>query len=132
MRLKRIYHHYSKWEDYTNGMYKKLSVDEEQEYLDKAIWIMKNEKMFGSFMRKVTNEWKFACEHNLSDNSCNRRAWMGQSALCYAFQCPEYITRLAWWQLTKEEKDRANAEADETIKQWEIKFIFNPAIDLFK
>jgi hypothetical protein len=119
--MKPIYHHYEKWEDYQNGMYEKINTDHEKSYVDKAVLIMKDDILFGGFMKRVVNEWKFSSEHNLSDSSSNRRAWMGQSALCYAFSCPEYITRLAWWKLTPEEREKANQQADIAIREWELK-----------
>lgn len=104
-------------------MFKKLDPTDEEIYLSKAVEFMKDHKLFGKWMMQVTKMWKVACEQNLTDTSMNRRAWMGQSACNLAIGCPEYITRLAWWQLTDEEKRLANNEADKAISQWEFNHV---------
>jgi hypothetical protein len=116
--LKRIYHHYEKWEDYKNGMF---AIHENEEILiPQAVKFMSDYKLFGAGMDRVVKEWPLACEHNLTDNSMNRRAWMGQAAVCISLGVPETVTRLAWWQLSEEQRNLANAEADRVIKEWEF------------
>lgn len=120
MAVKRIYHPYTLWEDYHAGMWRKLAASEELDLLRKAIGFTGDAKLYGSFMRMVTEEWPRSCEHNLSDTSMNRRAWLGHAACCMAIGAPEYITRRAWWMLAQEQRDAADAEAEHWIKQWEL------------
>ncbi len=118
--MKRIYHPYDKWEDWINGMWRKLSnAEEEAHYEAKAIEFTGDAKLYGEFMRLVTEKWTMACQHNLTEKSMNRRAWVGHAAVCLAFGCPEYITRRAWWKLTQEQRDAADAQADLAIAKWE-------------
>jgi hypothetical protein len=49
----------------------------------------------------------------------NRQAYIGHAAACIAIGSPEYITRLAWHQLTNDQQDKANNKADIAIKTWE-------------
>lgn len=120
--MRRIYHPYWKWEDFKAGMWRKVTADEESEFLRKAIEFTGNAELYGSFMLRVAKEWPFACEQNLSSPSVNRRAWIGHAACCLAIQCPEYITRQAWWMLTEEQRVAADAQADAAISAWEFEF----------
>lgn len=117
--MNRIYHPYHEWEDYINGMWRKVSLREEVEYLRYAIEFTGNAELYGKYMLYTIELWPNGCEHNLTCLEMNRQAWIGHSAVCIAFGCPEYITRSAWHQLTKEQQDRANDKADIAIKIWE-------------
>jgi hypothetical protein len=121
--MRRIYHPYTSWEDYHAGMWRKITAVEEEESLRKAYDFTGDAVLYGSFMRRVTEEWPLSCEHNLSDTAMNRRAWLGHAACCMAIEVPEYITRRAWWMLTQEQRDAADAQADHWIRYWENKNI---------
>lgn len=88
-------------------------------YLDWAIKFTGNAPLYGESMRKVTREWRYSCEHNLSNKTQNRRAWLGHAACAYAFDCPEDIVREAWQHLTQEQRDAADEQAEQAIKEWE-------------
>ncbi len=118
--MKRIYHPYHIWEDYQHGMWRKLPSSEERAATDSAIVFTGDHLLYGSFMTMVAEKWRFSCEHNLTEISMNRRAWIGHAAACMAIGSPEYITRRAWWMLTQEQRDLADAEADRAIHQWEL------------
>jgi hypothetical protein len=119
--IKRIYHHYLKWEEYHAGMWSKLISSETQQCLDRAIDFTRNTKLYGEWMMKVIEKWPNSCEQNLTEKSMNRKAWIGHAACCLAIGCPEYITRKAWVQLTQEQQDDANARAQMAIDQWMIR-----------
>jgi hypothetical protein len=120
--MKRIYHHYEKWEDYLNGMWREVLKDEEEYYLTQAIEFTGNANLYGSWMLKVIEYWPFACEHNLTCTGMNRQAWIGHAAVSLAIDCPEYITRMAWWKLTEQQQIDANKKADEAIELWEQEY----------
>ena len=117
--ITRVYHHYLKWEDYQNGMWGSKYGNERNLLLRKAIKFTGNAKLYGEYMMRVIKEWPITCEHNLSNRSINRQAFIGHCACCLAIGCPEDITRLAWHYLTQEQQDEANAMADEAILTWE-------------
>lgn len=119
MKIKRIYHHIDKWEEAKTKMWSTLPKEQEDEYLKKAIEFTGNHKIYGKYMMKVIDNWKYSCEHNLSNVSINRQAWIGHSACAIAFDCPEYIVRKAWNYLTEDQRIKANKEADKAIKKWE-------------
>jgi hypothetical protein len=69
--------------------------------------------------KMMLRDWPRAAEHNLTNREQNRRAWIGQATCCYSSNAPEGATRLAWWVLLADERDRANAVADRVIAEWE-------------
>lgn len=117
--MKRVWHPYTLWEDYINGMWRDVSKGERAEYLEKAVEFTGDHNLYGSFMRRVIKEWPISCEHNLTSKSTNRRAWVGHAAACLALSIPEDITREAWWMLTQVQRDLADAQADVAIAEWE-------------
>lgn len=119
--MKQIYHNYTKWEDYIHGMWRKETKEYENKYLQIAIEFTGNDKLYGDAMLEVIDAWKYTCEHNLSDKSINRKAFIGHCAVSYKLGIPEYITRMAWHHLTEEQQNKANKRAEYAIKQWEIK-----------
>jgi hypothetical protein len=72
-------------------------------------------------MKRVVNEWKYSCEHNLSDMTQNRKAWLGHAACALALLCPEDIVRSAWGFLTRTQQSKANWQAEKNINIWESK-----------
>lgn len=119
--MKRVYHPYHLWEDYLAGMWRKVDSSEEKIFLEKAIAFTGDHLLYGSWMMKVIEQWPITCEHNLTDPTQNRRAWIGHCAAALGINCPEYITRLAWGFLNQGQQDRANADADKAIEAWELK-----------
>lgn len=117
--MERIYHPYNVWEDYKNGMWRKETPENEKKLLDKAIDFMGNHEEYGAWMMRVIKEWPLTCQHNLTDTTQNRKAFIGHCACCLAFCCPEYITRDAWGYLTKKQQDDANRQAEKAIALWE-------------
>lgn len=117
--MKQIYHQYQDWEDYKSGMWRKLDSKDEPFMLDEAIRFTGNHQEYGAWMMKVAKEWTTSCEHNLTDISQNRRAWIGHAAASMAIGCPEYLTRLAWGFLTDKQRHDANSVADIAIEWWE-------------
>jgi len=118
--IERIYHPYWKWEEVKYNMWGK--VDNRDYFLQKAIKFTGDHKLYGDFMVQVVNRWKYSCEHNLSNVTQNRRAWIGHAACALAFRCPEDIIREAWGHLTEEQQILANNEADKAIEYWEKKY----------
>jgi hypothetical protein len=120
VKIKRIYHHYSKWEEVKAGLWDSIS-DSEAEYnkLQECIQFIDNTDLYGEFMLKAIKMWPFSCEQNLSNLGCNRQAWIGHAAACIAINSPEYITRQAWWVISEDKRILANKKADQAIKTWE-------------
>jgi len=115
--MDRIYHPYWLWEETYTNMWG--HVKDRAKYLKIAIEFTGDHIKYGEFMRHVVDEWRYSCEHNLSNIAQNRRAWIGHAACAFAFDCPEDIVREAWAQLTDDEREAANNEADIAIGIWE-------------
>jgi len=114
----RIFHTYDKWECHKAGFYKstlnELSHDECE---NKFIEIMTNEKLFNESLDKVINEWKYSCEHYLTNKAMNRIAWLGQAAVCIASGVPSRYSS-AWSKLSIEEQNKANLIANKYLNIW--------------
>jgi hypothetical protein len=121
MLIERIYHPYSLWEEADTNMWG--SVADKEAFLKVAIAFTSNHVLYGKHMEKVVSEWKYSCEHNLSNATQNRKAWIGHAACAYAFNCPEDIVRKAWSFLTDEQRTLANEQADLAIKKWEDNYL---------
>lgn len=91
------------------------------EWLRKAIEFTGNAELYGEWMLKVADAWKFSCEHNLTKIDTNRKAWIGHAAVALAIDCPEDIVREAWGYLSTKQQDEANAKAAIAIEYWEKK-----------
>ncbi len=118
--MKRIYHRYEVWEDWRAGMWRQsLPADEEAVILARAVEFTGDAKLYGAFMMRVVKSWPFSTEHNLTNTSLNRQAWVGHAAASLAIGAPEYVTRKAWWMLTEQQRRKANRRADSAIRKFE-------------
>lgn len=70
------------------------------------------------WMERVVLEWPIAARYNLVVNRRNGKAWVGQSAICLWRGYPASLTKSAWWHLTKDRQDRANAAAEHAISNY--------------
>lgn len=114
-----IWHPYTSWEEMQANMWG--AVKDRKEWLQKAIDFTGDHELYGSWMRKVVDEWPFSCEQNLSKIDTNRKAWIGPAAVAMAIQCPEDIVRQAWGYLTEEQQTLANNQASNAIRLWEAR-----------
>lgn len=130
--MERIFHHFSKWEDYHAGMYDE-SKDGRAERVRKAADILGTSGICREAMEKVIAEWKIATEYNLSNAEINRKAWLGQAACCCYAGIHEDETREAWGLMTEEQRIEANRIAACIIKRWqdERERAEDPQINMF-
>lgn len=104
----RIFHTFDKWEAVNAGFFapglKGRDREEcEQEY---AVFLADSDA-FASGIEKVFKEWPNSCEHNLTNSSMNRIAWIGQAAACVAKGLPSTY-RGGFSSLPKEQQTLAN------------------------
>jgi len=116
--MKRIYIPYTEWEDWHNGMWNKLDKEEEPHMLLKAIRFTSDYIKYGHSMAKVIISWPNTMLNSLTNKNINRRAFLGHCACSYEFNCPEYITRAAWKELTNHQRYLADLVAQKTINNW--------------
>ena len=117
MSIKRIYHPYWTWEEVNYNMWGKVA--DRDLYLKTAIEFTGNHQLYGAWMMQVIRVWKYSVEHNLSDRSQNRKAWIGHAACALSFRCPEDIVRKAWSYLDEDQQRLANQQAEQAIAVWE-------------
>lgn len=117
--MKRIYHHYEKWEDFKCGFYNNITGENKEKLILKVIELFSNPALTETYMRKVINEWNYSCEHNLSNISLNRIAYIGQAACCLYASVPCTITMNAWNKIDIVYRDIADNIANKIIKEWE-------------
>lgn len=115
---KRIFHPYKVWECYRAGFYAtgvpgKTEAECESEYRD----FLADDSAFRDALAAITAEWKYSCEHYLTNSAMNRIAWLGQASACYATGMPSMF-RGGFTLLSPEQQATANATALEYLNRW--------------
>lgn len=118
--MKRVYRHYLDWEDFECGMWSRVGNEVEKELLQKAIEFTGNHELYGAAMMEVITKWPNTMEHNLTNASINRLAFIGHCAVSFKFGIPEYITRKAWKELTDTQRHMADEEAKKSTCSVEV------------
>lgn len=114
----RIFHTYEKWECAKAGFYESTKEGMTSDEAQKAYAeFLRNDKKFKNAAESVIKEWKYSCEHYLTNKAMNRIAWIGQSAACYSEGLPSVFCS-GWGLLTPEEQDRANNIALVVLNKW--------------
>ncbi len=116
--MKRVYHTWDLWECYPAGFYEirhasKSDEDCRIEYAE----FLRDDDAFRAALERVISEWKFSCEHYLTNENMNRIAWLGQASMCISRGVPS-IYRGGFNRLSKPEQERANATALEYLNRW--------------
>ena len=115
--MNRIYHPYTMWEEVNYNMYGNYKNKEEG--VQKVIDFFNNENEVRLYMERVVEEFKFSCQHNLTNPNMNKIAFIGQCAVALKHKIPNDITMKAWNFLTEEVQDRANKIAKQQLERWE-------------
>lgn len=118
--MKRIYHRYENWECFKAGFFRNVSGEEKKELELKVVELFSNAEKTEYFMRIIVAEWPNSCEHNLTNISLNRVAWLGQSACCFYAKIPYPITMNNWRVVPDEFKVIACDIAEKIIKEYEL------------
>lgn len=114
----RVFHRHEKWEavhyNFFGSKHPTLSKEEcDARYAE----LMTNAKEFENILNKVVAEWVYSCEHNLTNKSLNRIAWLGQAAVAYKYNIPS-IYSSGWQVLSEEQKNVANNVALKVLNNW--------------
>ena len=64
--------------------------------INKSIELLSDSDMFLEVCKKVVKDWPVSTAVNLTNLSCNRRAWLGQASCCFNHGATELITRELW------------------------------------
>jgi hypothetical protein len=114
----RIFHTFDKWEAVQAGFFApgvkgRTKEDCEQEYGA----FLADLSRFEIGIQKVFREWPNSCEHNLTNSSMNRIAWIGQAAACAMLGLPSTF-RGGFSALSKDKQDEANELALKYLNNW--------------
>lgn len=122
--MKRVFHHYEKWEEYHSGMWRNVPTNERDYFAQNVRAIITNPVSFRASMMRAIEEWPISCEHNLTaGRGINRSAWLWHAGACIATSASEDITRSVWHQITKEQQSIADSIAAECVMEWERKYL---------
>lgn len=121
-KIDRVYHSYDKWECYHSGMYETTCFMDERALIQDCVSTLSCQNWLWECMTFVSHNWLKSSEHHLSNTHRNRQAYLGQSACCWLHGAPEYVTKKAWNELSKEIQIEANRTADSVLRDWEIKY----------
>lgn len=117
--MKQVYYPYWEWEDYQYGMYDSVPDDEMITLIGLARDLLSDPTEFDKEASDMVFNWPISATHNLTNKSINRRAWIGQATCCFALNVPEILTKLAWTELTTEQRNEANNIAQKIIEDYE-------------
>jgi hypothetical protein len=114
----RIFHTFDKWEAvgagfFLPGLKNRTKDDCEAEYCS----FLGDLTQFEAGIQKVFKEWPNSCEHNLTNSSMNRIAWIGQAAACAARGLPSTF-RGGFAMLSEEKQEEANQLALKYLNIW--------------
>ena len=119
--MKRIYHPYTEWEDFKAGFYSDYSKSELNDFNESVRFVFSSAEKTEQWMNNVTIHWVKSCEHNLTNTSMNRVAWLGQAACCYYGGVPCKATMFLWKFLDEKIQKRSDKIAIKVIREWEQK-----------
>jgi ParB-like chromosome segregation protein Spo0J len=114
----RVYHTWEKWECYRAGFYAERMADmTAEEGEEKYREFLSDLGRFSAALQIVISEWKFSCEHYLTNDRMNRIAWLGQAAVAQAMGIPSFC-RGGYHRLTEEQRNAADMLALEYLNKW--------------
>jgi ParB-like chromosome segregation protein Spo0J len=114
----RVYHTWEKWECFRAGFYaERCEGMTQEEGEEKYREFLADLDRFRDALEHVISEWKYSCEHYLTNDRMNRIAWLGQASVCYALGVPS-LCRGGYHRLTEEQKKAADDLALEHLNKW--------------
>lgn len=117
--MNRIYHPWHLWEDYQHNFYGGVSDDYiVDDSLQTYASLLKDLKLFEHILQIIIAEWKYSCEHNLTNESLNRIAYLGQAAMAYQYKVPSHKSMGGYNLLSETEKQAADEMAKKYLDLW--------------
>ena len=88
--------------------------------IDKVVEMFNSSKLTEKYMNKVIEKWIYSCEHNLTNDSMNKIAYIGQAACCLYADVPCDLTMRGWKLLTQDVRNRSDKIANKVINKWKL------------
>ena len=120
--MNRIYHPWDKWEDYRHNFYGGVSDYQKDNTLELYASLLRDLPKFEDALRHIIYEWKYSCEHNLSNESMNRVAYLGQASCALTYKVPHNVSMGGYNLLTQDEQQAADAMAQKYLNVWLAKY----------
>lgn len=119
-KIKRLYHHWEKWECYPAGFYETVAPDgmDSDAACEAYREFLADIPRFEKALQRVLNEWPNSCEQFLSNIHINRIAWLGQASMCIETRIPACF-RAGFKLLDAKQQQAADAAAARTLHHWE-------------
>ena len=114
----QIFHPFPLWECHKAGFFANQKQNWTHAQCEaEFVRILSDCDLFGAILERVIVEWRYSCEHWLTNESMNRIAWLGQAAVCHESGVPSRYCS-AWRQLTDEQQEAANQVALRYLNRW--------------
>ena len=117
--IPRIFHRWANWESYPDGFFEEHPPEgmTEKDCQNKYAEFLRDIILFKTWAYRVIEQWTNSTEHNLTNQTMNRIAWIGQSSVCLAYGIPSKY-RGGFHLLTGTEQLAADSAALEIINYW--------------
>jgi hypothetical protein len=113
----RLLHTWDKWECYRAGFYAERPEGMTQDEGEEKYREFLASPAFETALGVVIREWKFSCEHYLTNDRMNRVAWLGQASVAQALHIPS-CCRGGYHRLMDEQKKAADELALRYLNLW--------------
>ncbi len=115
--MKQIFHPFHLWEDHKHKFYNN-NCDNKEQKVKSVINLFSSEELTTIYMNRVIEEWRYSCEHNLTNDSMNKIAYLGQAACALYDNVPCIVTMNVWRSLPIDIRLRADEIAKQTLIKW--------------
>ncbi len=117
--MNKIWHRWEMWECFRAGFYSSfndvgMTKEKAQEQYR---YFLSDLELFEETLKLVISEWKYSCEHFLSDSGRNKIAWLGQASMAYIAGIPSEA-KGGFKLLTEEQQLAANNMASKYLEIW--------------
>ncbi len=117
--MKRIYHPWHLWEDYQHNFHGGVVPNfKKDNTLELYASLLRDLPRFEAALKTITSEWKYSCEHNLSNQGMNRVAYLGQASCALVYNVPSSMSMSGYNLLSDSEKIAADAMAQKYLDLW--------------
>lgn len=115
----RIYHPWDRWEDYRNNFYGGVTDDyPKDKTLEVYASLLRDLPRFEAALQIIIRDWRYSCEHNLSNEAMNRVAYLGQASCALVYKVPHSVCMGGYNLLSENEKAAADAMAQKYLDIW--------------
>jgi hypothetical protein len=113
--MKQHFYNYKDWECFQNNMY---TIRNNETHINHCKLLLSNQELFYTACLLVIKKYKISCLHHLTNNSINKKAYMGAAACNLMNDSSEIEVREAWSLLNEKEKTIANIIATKVINEY--------------